>query len=158
MDAASHRRGTAYHEAGHAVVAWALKLDVLSILVREMGNGNSETRTTSACHLSLTDHLAVLAAGKEAEKVFDRHLPAGVGLCDRLQAINLILKFHAGLSSDEIESHLIEGHANACRLLIANWDRVGRVARRLCDVREIGADEFLQLINPSMPGGDSDHL
>ena len=55
--------GMAFHEAGHAVVAWSLNLRVESIYIREIGAGNSETRTDPPDHLPLMDQLATLAAG-----------------------------------------------------------------------------------------------
>jgi hypothetical protein len=39
MDAAAYLRGMAFHEAGHAVVAWALNLPVGDIHIREIGAG-----------------------------------------------------------------------------------------------------------------------
>ena len=58
--------GMAFHEAGHAVVAWSLNLRVESIYIREIGAGNSATKTEPPDHLPLMDQLATLAAGLEA--------------------------------------------------------------------------------------------
>jgi ATP-dependent Zn protease len=50
------RRGTAYHEAGHSVVAWALGLRVVK---REIGiDGGGHTSTEQPQVLWLTDQLA----------------------------------------------------------------------------------------------------
>ena len=48
-------RAMAFHEAGHAVVAWSLNLRVESIYIREIGAGNSATKTDPPNHLSLID-------------------------------------------------------------------------------------------------------
>jgi hypothetical protein len=59
-------RGMAFHEAGHAVVAWSLNLRVESIYIREIGAGNSATKTDPPDRLPFMDQLATLAAGLEA--------------------------------------------------------------------------------------------
>ena len=63
-EAESHLRGTAYHEAAHAVVAWRLGLDVHSIVLREQG-ADCETNTESPTALPLTDQLAIYLAGQK---------------------------------------------------------------------------------------------
>jgi ATP-dependent Zn protease len=66
-------RGTAYHEAGHAVVAWALSLPVGTIRVWEEDAGGG-TEIGSASHLSLIEQIAIRAAGHAAEQVFGYEL------------------------------------------------------------------------------------
>ena len=65
-------RAMAFHEAGHAVVAWSLNLRVESIHISEIGAGNSATKTFPPDHLPLLqDQLTTLAAGLEAEWAFN---------------------------------------------------------------------------------------
>jgi ATP-dependent Zn protease len=142
-----HLRGMAFHEAGHAVVAWSLNLRVESIYIREIGAGNSATKTDPPDHLPLLDQLAMLAAGVEAERAFKSPLPEHAGVRDRLMAITLVLQDHEGLASDEIQSHLTAGHSRARELLLEHRDRVIRVAERLRDARQIDAAEFLGLMS-----------
>ncbi len=139
--------GMAFHEAGHAVVAWSLNLRVESICIREIGAGNSETKTDPPDHLPLMDQLATLAAGLEAGQAFNRPLPEHAGDRDRLMAITLVLEHHEGLASDEIQSHLAAGHARARELLLEHRERVIRVAEHLRDVRQVDAVEFLGLMS-----------
>jgi hypothetical protein len=146
MDADSYLRGTAYHEAGHAVAAFALRLCVFSIILRERGAGNSETKTDPADLLPLTDHLAVLAAGKVAERAFKSPLPDHAGDRDSEKALNLILKHHEGASSDDIELHMTAGHVCARALLAEHQDRVIRVAEHLREARRVNAAMFLHLM------------
>ena len=58
------RRGTAYHEAGHIVVAWALGLKVGASAIGINGD-NSAGKTDIEHHkpLSLIDKIAICAAG-----------------------------------------------------------------------------------------------
>ena len=139
--------GMAFHEAGHAVVAWLLNLRVESICICEIGAGNSQTKTDAPDHLSLMHQLATLATGLEAGRVFNRPLPEEVGYRDRLMAITLVREHHKGLAWDDIQSHLATGHAHARELLLEHRNRVIRVAEHLRDVRHIDAVEFLGLMS-----------
>ena len=71
------------------------ELRVDSILLRGVGAGDSETKTDPADHLPLTDQLAVLAAGKEAELIFDSPLPEWMSGRDRAKAIDLVRSLRA---------------------------------------------------------------
>jgi hypothetical protein len=51
------RRTAAAHEAGHAVVAWALGWEVLSVSIEEDGRGGC--RTASSVALDLVDEIAI---------------------------------------------------------------------------------------------------
>jgi ATP-dependent Zn protease len=147
VNAEDHLRGMAFHEAGHAVVAWLLNLRVESVCIREIGAGNSETKTDPPDHLPLMDQLATLAAGLEAGRAFNCPLHEHAGDRDRLIAITLVLEHHEGLASDEIQSHLAAGHARARELLSEHRERVIRVAEHLRDVRQVDAVEFLGLMS-----------
>ena len=61
-------RGAAFHETGHAVVAWSLGLEVAHIVI---GIGGDDSKghaniTSDQDHLPLIDRLAVRLAGIEA--------------------------------------------------------------------------------------------
>ncbi len=114
---------------------------------REIGAGNSATKTDPPDRLPLMDQLATLAAGLEAGQSFNWPLPEHAGDRDRLMAITLVLEHHEGLASDEIQSHLAAGHARARELLLEHRERVIRVAEHLRDVRQVDAVEFLGLMS-----------
>jgi ATP-dependent Zn protease len=141
-----HLRGLAFHEAGHAVVAWSLNLRVETIYIREIGEGGSGTKTDPPDHLPLMDQLTTLAAGVEAEREFKSPLPEGASDRDRLTAINLIRAHYVGLASNEVQLHLAASHARARELLVEHRERVIRVAERLRDVRQVHAAEFTRLM------------
>ena len=146
IHADDYLRGMAFHEAGHAVVAWLLNLRVESICICEIGAGNSQTITDPPDHLPLMHQLATLAAGLEAGWVFNCPLPEQAGYRDRLMAITLVREHHKRLAWNKIQSHLATGHAHARELLLEHRNRVIRVAEHLRDVRYIDAAEFLGLI------------
>src|ERR1019366_1129897 len=67
------RRGTAIHEAGHAIVIWALGLTVGTI---EIGIDGDDTRgkadlSAAHKHLPTIDRIAICYADTEAQHVFD---------------------------------------------------------------------------------------
>lgn len=147
MDAAEYLRGMAFHEAGHAVVAWSLNLRVGDIHVRGIGAGNGGAQIGCANHLPLIDQLAALAAGKEAEQVFKSPLPDHAGDGDRVMAINAVLRIFPGSASEQIQPHLTAGHVRAHELLVEHQDRVIRLAECLREARQVGACEFLRLMS-----------
>lgn len=139
-------RAMAFHEAGHAVVAWSLNLRVERIQIREIGAGSSATQTHPPDHLSLIDRLATLAAGLEAELAFNCPLYEHAGDRDRPMAIAVLREHHEDLASDEIQSHLAAGQARARELLLEHRERVVQ-SECLLDVRRIDEAEFLALMS-----------
>jgi ATP-dependent Zn protease len=144
--ASDYLRAMSYHEAGHAVVAWSFGLEVGNIYIREIGAGNAGAQIGGTDRLPLTDQLAALAAGKEAEREFESYLPDHASDCDRVMAINLVLKYHPNLSSDEIQSHLNAGHVRACERLTEHLAKIERLADRLRQDREVSAAAFERLM------------
>jgi ATP-dependent Zn protease len=137
----------AFHEAGHAVAAWSLNLLVGDIDICGIGEGNGGAQIGCAAHLVLVDQLAALAAGKEAERVFQSPPPIHAGDGDRVMAINLVLKLHPGIALDEVEMYLTAGHARARELLIEHQNMVTRLAELLVKTRQVVAADFLGLMN-----------
>jgi hypothetical protein len=64
------RRGAAYHEAGHIVVAWALGVEVGAAAI---GINGDDAKGTAAIGddegLPLIDKIALCAAGRESQSV-----------------------------------------------------------------------------------------
>ncbi|MFY9894823.1 MAG: hypothetical protein WAK63_11920, partial [Xanthobacteraceae bacterium] len=64
-DSESLRRSAAIHEAGHAVVAWALdELEVQELRIGSDGKGSSVIQC--AAHLPMIERVAIAAAGTQA--------------------------------------------------------------------------------------------
>ena len=82
-------RGTAYHEAGHAVVAWALGLPVMTICVK-IGDAGGGTEVGFADHLSLIEQVAVCSAGSAAEEVFECSAHELASFNDHVTVLKLI--------------------------------------------------------------------
>jgi ATP-dependent Zn protease len=146
--ASHYLRAMSYHEAGHAVVAWSFDLKVGTIHIREIGAGNGGAQIGSADHLPLTDQLAALAAGLQAELEFESYLPDHASDGDSVMPINLVLKHHPGLSSDEIKSHLDAGPVRARQQVTEHRAEIERLADRLRQDREVSATAFELLMRP----------
>lgn len=77
------RRGAAYHEAGHAVVAAVLGLTVAGIEIAIGGDdAKGATVTGDPAGLPLEDQLTICAAGMEAQKIFDAPTHDDAGVAD----------------------------------------------------------------------------
>ena len=142
MDAAEHLKGMAYHEAGHAVVAWALGLPIGNIYVRKMGEGDGGAPIACVYTLSFVDRLAVCLAGIQAAFVFNAQQPEGMGGRDIGMVMNLLsgtCETHGAMLRDR-------GRARASHLLVEHRDHVMRLAERLIHVHHVDAAEFMHLM------------
>jgi hypothetical protein len=139
-------RGTAYHEAGHAVVAWSLGLQVGSIyVVADDASGGAQI-DESANHLDLVEQIAVRAAGYTAENVFGhRHTNRLAATCDRNRTRKL-LEANAIDEGDEAVALRSKGADCAREHLLAHKDQVVRLAERLVQDGRVEAAEFLRLM------------
>jgi ATP-dependent Zn protease len=142
MTGDSDLRATAYHEAGHAVVAWSLGLEVQSINIRaDDAGGGADIR--NADHLQLVDQVAVIVAGSEAEDIFDYRAHELANLGD----LGMLVELLEEMSEEEAALLRSEGHARARDLLIDHKAKVIRLAERLVEVHRIDAPEFLRLMS-----------
>jgi ATP-dependent Zn protease len=139
----SELRSTAYHEAGHAVVASALGLSVMRI---EIAVGGDDTRGETDIEgddaLALLDRLALCAAGLEAQQIFEApaHELAGWGDFGKMMEL---------LDEKDEEEGLrlrMAGYQRAHDLLLAHDAKVHRVAEALLSNFRIDAEEAARLL------------
>jgi Peptidase M50B-like len=91
-----YSRGTAYHEAGHAIVAWSFGLQVGTIHV-QADDASGDALIGPTDHLTLVEQIAVCAAGYTAENVFDhRHPNRLAAACDQTRIRKLAGAFNGG--------------------------------------------------------------
>jgi hypothetical protein len=143
MDPAAYLRGMAFHEAGHAVVAWSLDLAIGDIYIREIDAGNGGTEIGCGDGLPFIDRIAVCFAGIEAATVFQSPQPSWAGNGDHRMAFNML----KGMPEDHAQWLWDRGGVRANELLVEHKSKVIRLAERLVEVHRVNADEFMRLMN-----------
>jgi ATP-dependent Zn protease len=137
-------QATAYHEAGHAIVAWALGLRVGTVHVREEDAGGGAD-TGPADHLNLVDQIAVCSAGYAAEQVFGIENHDLASFTDHARIADLLAA--NGVSEEDRGAALRdEAHHRARALLEQYKQKVIRLAQRLVTTGSVSESEFLRFI------------
>jgi ATP-dependent Zn protease len=132
---------TAYHEAGHAVVACCLVLKVGHIHIDEQGEGGG-AQIECADGLSIVEQIAVRVAGMKAQAMWNQKSALPLGQDDREKLAVLF----SGLS-DECHGEIYEkGSDLAVRLLEDHKDTVKRVAERLIKHGRLSGSDFATLM------------
>lgn len=122
------RRGAAYHEAGHIVVAWALGWKVGASAIAINGDDSAgKTAIERDKPLPLIDKIAVCAAGPESQSVFDAPTHRYVGATDEAEIIELT----KDLDEKSRLARRNDGYQRAHELIKAHAAKVDRIARSL---------------------------
>ena len=116
-------RDVAYHEAGHAVVAWALEVRVLSVDLRSLRGDLGVHRGRR--RLFVPDQPQAIALGGDLAEMLLRHeaQPCGDETLD-------VIERH-GLDVAKVYAHEVRD------LLLAHWRRVDALARALLGGRRL---------------------
>jgi hypothetical protein len=140
----SFSQATAYHEAGHAVVAWALGLRVGAVHVRDEDAGGGAD-VEPADHLNLVDQIAICSAGYAAEQVFGVKNHDLASSTDHAKIVDL-LQAH-GVSEEDRGAALRDEAHNRARVLLEQYrHKVIRLAQRLFETGSVSEAEFLTFI------------
>ena len=137
-------KGLAYHEAGHAVVAWALGLRVIGISLGTKGDGGLNTLLDEAYPPSLFQALVINRGAAAAEDLFAAPTRSLAGVRDRYQAEHEILPRLKRKKSRAME----EAYQRARKLLQLHSDRAVRVAEYLIEHGTIDAAMASVLLPP----------
>jgi ATP-dependent Zn protease len=141
-------RGTAYHEAGHAIVAFALDMRVVAVRVvftEEKGwHGGTDTLERAADQLSWEDRITLRIAGKAAEELFDCPADPRASHHDLGEIASLLDRM--GMS-DKREAHIAAGKARARIILQQHRERALRLIGHLVEHGRIDEAEFERLMN-----------
>ena len=138
-------RGTAFHEAGHAVVGWSFGLQVGTIHVLP-DDASGGARIGPADHLTLVEQIAVCAAGYTAENVFGHpHTNRLAAACDHTR-IRKLLEDSAIAEGPEAQTLRLKGADCAGEILLAHEARVIRLAEKLVQDGSVDDAEFLRLM------------
>jgi hypothetical protein len=148
-------RPNAYHEGGHAIVAWAMDVPVHEIAIRDDAPGH-HTKTGGGKeieHLALSDLVVLLNAGRQAEAIFGHLLPSWASDGDRMDTVKLLADNDIS-DTAEIERCIEWGCERARQILRRHAHQVDRLAAQLIECRRMSADQF----ECFMRGYDADHL
>lgn len=142
------RRGAAYHEAGHAVVACALGLAVTRMEIGTDGkDGSGEVDVQDDEHLPLLDRLALCVAGLEAQEVFKAPTHDLAGWGDHQKVMDLVEDKD---EEDGLQLRM-DAHQRAHDLLLLHEAKVHRVAKALLSHTKIDAEDAQRLLAQRNP-------
>jgi hypothetical protein len=144
------RIGAAFHEAGHAVTAWSLGVQVCKIVA---GVGDDDLKGHShigdESHLDLIDRIAIALAGVEAQSMFNACTHDLAGVQDFAMVADVINEDE--ISEAESRELHQRGFARAREILSRNAGRVTRLATRLATSGVVSEEEFLQVMKALEP-------
>jgi ATP-dependent Zn protease len=122
------RRGAAYHEAGHIVVAWALGVDVGAAAIGINGDDAKGAAGIGDDEgLPLVDKIALCAAGFESQNVFDAPTHRRAGSMDEAR----IIEITKHLDEESRLARRNEGYRRAHDLIKAHSRKVDQIAQNL---------------------------
>jgi hypothetical protein len=132
-------RALAVHEAGHAIVAWALGADVVFVEI-DLATGNGGSRSSNFDDGQIKN-LAVCVAGCRAE-----HLLDAPGLRKtKIGDFRLMRELLSRLPKAERRAARVQGYRLADETLKANAVAVRRIADKLLALRWIGEDTIVRI-------------
>jgi hypothetical protein len=147
------RRGAAFHEAGHATVAWALGVPVGVIEIAIGGDdAKGGAQIGSSQHLPSVDQIAIWLAGVQAQHLFSAPTHEHAGLADYAAVFNLI----GGMGEEESLSARNAGFERAQDILEQNSILVETLAAAL--IKDLKIDQAtVDLIINGSPTTDRAH-
>ena len=135
--AKQYPEATAYHEAGHAVVACCLILKVTRIHINEHGEGGG-TQIECIDGLTIVEQVALRVAGMQAEKMSKQKSKLPLGQDDKKRLMILL----SGLSEECHEEVCEKGYMLARKLLDDHRDKIKRIAGDLIKRGELSGGDF----------------
>lgn len=138
-------RGTAVHEAGHAVVAWSLDLPVGAIWV-SADDASGGAQIGRADHLKLEEQIAVRCAGGIAEEVFECSNHEFATFNDNV-AIMALLDEHGVTEENGGAAIRAQGYDIAAAKLGVNRAKVLALIEQLVEHGRVEPAAFLILMN-----------
>jgi hypothetical protein len=141
------RRRAAYHESGHAVVAWSLGLQVIGI--RLLGINVAEAYIADADHLPSIDQIAILEAGVIAGDMSGvRSSDAQEGACDRQRVDAIASRFFAATEARDggLDPRIGQGRDRARDILVRHSSLLVRLAEEVADLGQLSTIEIRRIL------------
>jgi ATP-dependent Zn protease len=136
--------GTAVHEAGHIVVAWALGLHTESTAIGVRGDETAgEVQIADPSHLPLIDQIALCSAGGDAQQLLgiEAHGTATWG------DIGKVIELIGDYPKDEGDKLRFAGFDRSKQLLLLHRDKLEVLARELWKRGELDRRAIDQILN-----------
>jgi ATP-dependent Zn protease len=138
-----HRYGAAVHEAGHTVVAWALKLKTRKVAIGINGdNAAGDAEIEANAHLPLVDRIAICSAGVDAQEMLDLPIHDLGAFMD----MNAIRELVEDYPDDEGEALRYAGYRRSKELLELHRSTVERLAQVLAERTELDQVEIERIL------------
>ena len=139
-------RGTAFHEAGHAVVAHFYGHEVVHIHVSK---DDESGRTEISGPITRMEHLTFIFAGMAAQNIFNAPSKHRAGGGDVVDFLNLVAK--EGISDDERDALRQDAYQRVNNILHAHRAKVEAVAARLMEHGQMDGPQFLEVMRGAEP-------
>ena len=136
-------RGTAFHEAGHAIVARYFGLKVIELEIREDGSGKTDT-VGATHHLPLIDQIAIHCAGQASRTVFKCRSHALATSSE----INTLVE---GLTDDHRLQIINAAYLRAIEIIKNNMPEVEWLAGRLIKQRRVTEEQLNEAVRQAAP-------
>jgi len=140
---ARYPRDVAYHEAGHAVVAWSLGLPVGAVSVGDDARGSTEIGL--AGHLPVMEQVAICCAGIAAVDLFEHPTHELAAFNDHVQ-IKELIEEHGLVEEERGPALREEARDFALARLEAHRSKVVALAELLVEHGRIEAAEVMLLL------------
>jgi ATP-dependent Zn protease len=141
LDGIQELEGTAYHEAGHAVVALLLGFSVEGIGIDDQGGYCIWNETLYVNQDVFPEHwAAVNLAGSVAKEI-----ATGEPDSDRVSQDDLIVR-SLSLGTEGLEELLSRARAQAEEILRTAWSIVQTLARALLEYRQLQGEQIQDLV------------
>lgn len=154
---------TAYHEAGHAVVAWCLDLEVGSATIVPDNDSAGhvmiepeEPSTCAAavrggpwhpCRLLLEKRVMVLQAGEVAQRCYNPHsVRRGHSQDDFKKCVDILRIYAPDEEKRDVMPHYLLLRKWTIYLIEQHWHLVEAVAKALLERRELSGAQILDVI------------
>jgi hypothetical protein len=139
----SDKYGTAVHEAGHVVVAWALGLKTKKMVAGIDGDETAGAAEIEAnLNLPLVDQIALCSAGGDAQDMLGAPIHDIAAFADTIKIGNLV----DDLSEDDAENLEDAGRRRSMEILELHRTKVERLAQLLAERTELNQVEIEQVL------------
>jgi len=143
MMASQDSFGAAVHEAGHAIVAWALGLKTRRMVAGIGGDDAAgEADIDDGAHLPLADQIAICSAGADAQRLLGAPTNEIAAFDDMVRIRDLI----DDLAEDEGEALRYAGYRRSQKLLKMHRATLECLAQALAERTELNQFEIGEIL------------